>query len=157
MSKEYWLEAALAYESAAAAHPARKMLARQEGGDDVAQLDAFLYSEEGYAARRLLAASGQRIVFAETFEGACQTVWYLDGTGLCRTAVRGGGWRLYLAEGIESTDLPPVTIQIPSHIAIEAAFSIHLKNARKKSGEIMTWLRSELDEVAKAAPAEIAA
>lgn len=122
----------------------------------VHDLEAFLRSEDGAAARTLLATSGRHINFGETREGGgYETVYYIDGTGLHSSYEAFGTWTAYA----RTNEVPSPRISaITAREAIEAATAIHdMVNARKKPAEVVSWLREELNKIAAKAPRDAAA
>jgi hypothetical protein len=131
-----WREAARRYREEAEQDTARE---QEKGRDEERairragqELNLFMSSAQGLAARELLEASGRMIVFAREIEHRCVTLWCFDKRGLSR-------WF--------SFDLPPSWNQLRPEEAVEVAFR---KNKRAvPPGEFMSWLRSKLESIAE--------
>ncbi len=108
-------------------------------------LQKFMNSDEGAAAKALLAASNRHIIFGEESEGGFANVVFIDRNGLQRSYEASGMWVAY------STNVPEPRISpVQPHEAIQAA----VYYSRKKPNEVMTWLRAELDKIANAVQSE---
>ncbi|MBI5654397.1 hypothetical protein HZC53_01955 [Candidatus Uhrbacteria bacterium] len=110
------------------------------------ELDMFLKSGEGVLALELLKASGRHIILGEEQpEGGFTTVYFLNGDGLRKSDEAAGTWTAYASPNqIPAPKLSPITLGE----AAKAALTL----GRKQPGELVHWLREELDKIAAAAP-----
>ncbi len=97
------------------------------------ELDEFLYNLQGFAALRLLRASQKRIIFCRT--GHRGEEWFLDERGLQRTYERG------------------CTV-LTENIRAESAIKTCVQHSASRPGDLIRFLRVELDKIAAAAPGQ---
>lgn len=107
-------------------------------------LEQFIASNEGSAAKTLLKASGKHIIFGETeASGGFGAVYFMNGDGLQRSVEAMGMWTAYAKE-VPKPNLSPIT----ARQAVEAAVYYN----KEKPSEVLEWLREKLNEIADSAP-----
>ena len=147
----HWKDAAASYrvaqEAQALASAEVEKLEREDMDEfvrGVKELEQFIASGEGVQALALLRASGHQVIFAKNKEDESVCIlYYMDGSGLrqsMKTSDPGLGF-------IHETPLGKVTPIYP-YVAVEMAGRF----AGKNPGEIVSWLRGEIDKIADAAP-----
>ncbi len=103
----------------------------------VEQLREFLMFE-GTVAMRLLQASGNYIVLGEDNGGGFLVVFLINGEGLYKSVEASG----------MGANTKPVLTRISNKDAIEVA----VNHGGKKATEVVSWIRSQLNRIAEAAP-----
>ncbi len=111
--------------------------------DAARDLEQFVHSEEGHAARALLGAARRHIIFGEEREGGYADVSFIDVAGLQKSYEPHGTWTIYAKPG----ELPKPKIM---PMAARDAVQDFVLYTKKKPWEVLPWLRSELDKIADA-------
>lgn len=111
---------------------------------DVYELELFMGSEDGRSACELLSASGRHINFGEERDGGGYgVVYFIDGKGLQQSVEAMGMWTAF------SSDVKKPEISI---ISARQAIMAAVEHGGIDTGKVMEWLRSQLDQIANAAP-----
>jgi hypothetical protein len=104
------------------------------------ELEEFMKSDEGEAAKELLAATGRHIIFGETSGCGRVSVYFLNDKGLQQSIEVAGSAAAYSGQ-------PPRVNAILADVAIRAA--THPEIGAKQPEEVMPFLRAELDKIAE--------
>lgn len=142
MSRLSWLEAAEKYNrhSPAAKKQEEDALVHQIASE----LQLFLDSHEGQAAKALLKASGRHIILAEERDGPCGTVYFLDGEGLKKSHEAMGMWVAYT----KSENVPaPQVLHLDAREVVEAA-----RRDKRPLDGLIACIHRDLDSIASEAP-----
>lgn len=139
-----WLQAAARYEAAKKpGFKKRRKQHSQKPADSVPSLSAFLLSEEGEVAKKLLAAADRFILLGESEAAMSQsTSVSLDGGGLKRSSQVVGMAAAYTKKQPEME-----TIDVN-----EALNLLHFFRDDGYEDEIVLHIRKELDRIAEDAP-----
>lgn len=166
MPKETWLAAVAQYEQRTKdATTARRREDAQSLRDEQRQKDAeeihrrnkaaaiisleqFMQGDEGVAAKKLLAASGNIIRFAEDGDSQMNTVYFMDGNGLQTSyEVAQSQSNLFRYSGDEKPPKPQI-----SRCSAEQIVNAAVTHSKWLPHDFMQILRAALDKIANSAP-----
>jgi hypothetical protein len=106
----------------------------------IRELEEFMKSDEGEAAKELLAATGRHIILGEAPGAGSVTVYFLNDKGLQQSIEVTGSAAAYSRQ-------QPRVHAILADAAIKAA--THPEIGAKQPEEVMPFLRAELDKIAE--------